>query len=171
MTDVIAVEKLISELRAANVRLWVDGGKLKFSAPPGVMTDRLRADLSQSKAALIEWLQQTVPVDQHTASPIPRRERSDDVVLSFGQERLWFLYEMEPESPAYNISSATRVAGPLDYASLRACFSGIVTRHDVLRTTISADGGRPRAAIARAAAMELPLVDLRQLEPRQRAEV
>ena len=98
-------------------------------------------------------------------------ERSDELVLSFGQERLWFLYEMEPESPAYNISSVIRVAGPIDYASLRASFSGIVTRHEVLRTTISANGGRPYPVIARAPAMELPIVDLRHLDERRREEV
>ena len=71
MTEAMAVEKLIATLRAANVKLWVDGGKLKFSAPPGVMTGQLRTDLSLSKAALIEWLQQTVPVAQHKPLPIP----------------------------------------------------------------------------------------------------
>jgi amino acid adenylation domain-containing protein len=171
MTEAMAVEKLIATLRAVKVKLWIEEGKLKFSAPPGVMTDQLRTELSLSKSALIAWLEQTVPVAQHKAPPIPSLERRDELVLSFGQERLWFLYELDPESPAYNISSVTRVAGSIDHASLRASFAEIVTRHEVLRTTISADGGRPYAVIARTPAMELPLVDLRDIEASRREEV
>ena len=167
MTEAMAVEKLIATLRAAQVKLWTEDGKLKFSAPPGVMTNQLRTELSLSKAALIAWLEQTAPVAQHKAPPIPFLER-DDLVLSFGQERLWFLYEMAPESPAYNISSAIRVAGPLDHASLRQSIHGIVTRHEVLRTTISADGWKPIPVIAQAPATELPVVDLRHLDAGRR---
>src|SRR5262245_4924492 len=134
----MTIEKLVSDLRAAKVKLWVEGEKLKFSAPPGAMTDELRSAVSLSKPALIEWLQQTVPTAQHKSSPIPLVERDGDLPLSFGQERLWFLYEMEPQSAAYNISSVTRVTGPLDHASLRQSLQGIVARHEVLRTTISA---------------------------------
>ena len=137
---------------------------------PGAMTDELRNELSQSKAALIDWLQQTVPAGQHEPSPIAPLERRDDLTLSFGQERLWFLYEMEPDSPAYNISSVTRVTGPVDHASLQESFRAIVTRHEVLRTTITAVGGRPFPVVAPTPALELPLVDVRHLDDRQREE-
>jgi len=63
--------------------------------------------------------------------------------LSDGQKALWFLWQLEPESAAYNISSAVRIPGSLDVAALRAAFQGLVDRHPALRTTFSLVNGEP----------------------------
>ena len=90
--------------------------------------------------------------------------------LSFAQERLWFLDQLEPGNPFYVVPLALRLRGPLDVdgAGARHC-ADIVRRHEVLRTTFPAVDGRPVQAIGEAAGVALPVEDLRDLPPDARA--
>ena len=63
--------------------------------------------------------------------------------LSFAQQRLWFLHQLDPASPLYNMFSAFRLRGPLDAAALERAFAEIVRRHEALRTVFAADAGEP----------------------------
>ena len=63
--------------------------------------------------------------------------------LSRGQQALWFLYQMSPQSSAYNIAAAVRILSELDAPALRRAFLGLVERHASLRTTFSAEDGAP----------------------------
>ncbi|NEP12735.1 MAG: amino acid adenylation domain-containing protein, partial [Symploca sp. SIO2C1] len=100
---------------------------------------------------------------------------SEDVYiypLSFAQERLWFLQQMEPESTAYNMTSALRLQGNLDLAALEQTIQGIQARHEVLRTTIEEIDGTVVQAISSVTGLIAPLVDLTALSPaEQTAEV
>ncbi|MBV8856906.1 MAG: amino acid adenylation domain-containing protein, partial [Acidobacteria bacterium] len=71
--------------------------------------------------------------------------------LSRGQKGLWFLHGVAPDSPAYNISSAVRVAGGLDVAALRRAFQKLVDRHESLRTTFTSEMGEPVRRVSPAA--------------------
>src|SRR6185295_19500629 len=95
--------------------------------------------------------------------PAPRS--GEPLPLSFAQQRLWFLDQLEPGSPAYNIPAAVRFEGPLDLGLLRAAFGEIVRRHEVLRTTFAVVGGQPRQVVHAApeAVSILPEIDLRAL--------
>ncbi|MEP6802067.1 MAG: condensation domain-containing protein [Acidobacteriota bacterium] len=68
--------------------------------------------------------------------------------MSFGQQRLWFLDQLEPQNPAYHVQVALRLRGPLDLAALEASLSEIARRHEILRTTFQVAGGEPRQVIA-----------------------
>ncbi|HEY1403290.1 MAG TPA: amino acid adenylation domain-containing protein, partial [Pyrinomonadaceae bacterium] len=63
--------------------------------------------------------------------------------LSHGQQALWFLHQLAPESPAYNISAAVRVQARVEVPALRRAFQEIVNRHPSLRTTFTALDGEP----------------------------
>ena len=58
---------------------------------------------------------------------------------SFGQQRLWFLDQLEPGTAAYNVARAFRITGPLDIAVLTRAFEAIVRRHESLRTVFDSE--------------------------------
>jgi amino acid adenylation domain-containing protein len=107
--------------------------------------------------------------------PVPR-DGGVALPLSFSQERLWFLSQLDPQSPAYNMPAAVRLLGRLDVPALGRSFAEVLRRHEVLRTSFPAVQGRPvqRVAPPRSvadAAARLPVVDLGALaEPAREAE-
>src|SRR5690349_6029611 len=97
--------------------------------------------LSRSKRALLDALLREEGMEESDA--IPRRPGGGPAPLSFAQERLWFLAQMEPESPRYNVPHAVRLSGALDEDALRGALTAIVRRHEALRTVFHAPGGSP----------------------------
>jgi amino acid adenylation domain-containing protein/non-ribosomal peptide synthase protein (TIGR01720 family) len=92
--------------------------------------------------------------------PVPRDQ---DIPLSFAQQRLWFLAQLEPDSPAYNMPLAVHLTGALDVAAFHRSIDAIIERHEILRTTFVAVAGQPIQVIAPAQRIALSLVDLRAL--------
>jgi len=114
------------------------------------------------------------PADEDAFRPRPvSRREGEELPLSFGQERLWFLAQLDPASPAYNMPAAIRCAGRLDVAALTASLDEMLRRHEVLRTSFRASGGRPAAVVEPAARPVLPIADLACLpeKPRQTERV
>ncbi len=88
--------------------------------------------------------------------------------LSFAQERLWFLQQLDPWLTAYNLLVAVRFSGPLDLAALAMALHWLVERHAVLRTVFVERDGEPRQVVRSAVPISLPQVDLEGLRPAQR---
>ena len=83
-------------------------------------------------------------------SPLPslqKVDRQQPLPLSFSQERLWFLDQLEPGNPQYNIPGAVRIRGPLNARALERSLQHIIQRHEVLRTTYHTIDGKPEARI------------------------
>ncbi|MFJ9382053.1 amino acid adenylation domain-containing protein, partial [Streptomyces sp. NPDC101455] len=96
-----------------------------------------------------------------TAPPVTAVDRDQVLPLSFAQQRLWFLDQLEPGSAEYNLSSLMRWAGPLDVSALGAALSGVVARHEVLRTRLVAGAdGVAYQVIDVPASVLLPVVDV-----------
>ena len=94
------------------------------------------------------------------APPLTAMERGTEVPLSFAQQRLWFLDQLEPNSPFYNYALAVRLKGALNRTALDQTLTEIVRRHEVLRTSFVSSGGRPVQVIAEATPIRLVDVDL-----------
>jgi amino acid adenylation domain-containing protein len=92
--------------------------------------------------------------------PIPAHPNRDQLPLSFAQERLWFLHQLDPMSALYNITLALLLEGPLDEELLGRAVREVVRRHEVLRTTFVSDGGIPRLVVGVGADAALEVVDL-----------
>ncbi|MFL6199516.1 MAG: amino acid adenylation domain-containing protein [Thermoanaerobaculia bacterium] len=93
-------------------------------------------------------------------APSPLRGAGNRLPCSFSQQRLWFLHQMEPASPAYNVPAALRLDGRLDVAALARALTEVARRHEVLRSTFEEDDDGPVQAVAPAAAVPLPVIDL-----------
>ncbi len=98
-----------------------------------------------------------------TLPPVERADRGGDLPLSFAQERLWFLDQLEPGSAAYNIPGAVALTGDLRPDALAGALSAIAARHESLRTRFAARDGRPAQIVAAPLPALLPVIDLRAL--------
>nr|QEO74619.1 AMP-dependent synthetase and ligase [uncultured bacterium] len=116
---------------------------------------------SRTVAAVAAWIEAARGAGLTTEAARPRRApRDGELPLSFVQQRFWFLDQLMPGSAAYNIPTAVRLRGALDADALERSFDEVVRRHEVLRTTFAADGGRPRQVIADELKLRLTHVDL-----------
>ena len=95
--------------------------------------------------------------------PIVPVSRDGELPLSFAQQRLWFIDQLEPGNTVYNFPAAVRLKGLLNMVALRKSLNEIVKRHEVLRTTFAIVDGRPVQVIAPVLTLTLPIVDLREL--------
>ncbi len=115
---------------------------------------------------------QRSPAGGAPVPPLRRVSRQVPLPLSFAQERLWFLDQLEPGGSWYNLPIALRLSGYLEVPVLAACLTEIVRRHEALRTTFAAPAGRPLQVIAPPRRWEPPTVDFSGLEgTRGEAEV
>ena len=80
--------------------------------------------------------------------------------LSFSQQRLWLLDQLEPASPAYNLAAPSRLRGPLEPAVLMRCLSEIARRHESMRTHFELRDGNPVQVISPPGDFPLPVIDL-----------
>jgi len=104
------------------------------------------------------------------APPIQLISRDQELPLSFAQQRLWFLDQLEPDSPFYNIPEALRFIGALDIPALEQTINEIVRRHESLRTTFHAKDGRPYQMIHPEMTISLKKVDIRGIPKDDREE-
>jgi non-ribosomal peptide synthetase component F/acyl carrier protein len=118
---------------------------------------------------LTESVQASIPNARAVdAMPMQPVSRAGDLPLSFGQQRLWFLHQLEPDSYAYNIPMAVRLSGPLQVEALERVLNEVARRHEILRTTFVTMNGLTTQLIAPHQAIELPFVDLCELTAEER---
>jgi hypothetical protein len=105
--------------------------------------------------------------------PLAVGERPDRVPLSFAQQRLWFLAELEGPSPTYNNPMAIRLEGVLDAGALAAALADVLARHDVLRTVFPAAGGQPYQHVLPIEALgwELPVTEVTEADLSEAVEI
>ncbi|HSD45842.1 MAG TPA: amino acid adenylation domain-containing protein, partial [Pyrinomonadaceae bacterium] len=127
-------------------------------------------------ARLAEYVEQTMsdapPVIYTPIEAVPRGDINGPLPLSFAQQRLWFLDQMEPANPFYNIAAVVRLSGKLNVHALEQSFGEIVDRHEVLRTRFEVVDRQPVQIVTPALHWSLGVTDLRGLDADEReAEV
>ncbi|MCC5610235.1 amino acid adenylation domain-containing protein [Nostoc sp. CHAB 5834] len=166
--------EFLSELRRSNIKLWVEGAapeelRLRYSAPPGTLTPALKAELSQRKAEILNflWQARVTPATYRSLLPTSRNAK---LPLSFAQQRLWFLDQLTPGSPVYNISGAVEIQGLLNVAALEKSLNEIIQRHEIWRTSFKAVDGEPLQVIAPSFSFTLKEVDLRLIAKKEQSD-
>ncbi|HEU5132804.1 MAG TPA: amino acid adenylation domain-containing protein, partial [Pyrinomonadaceae bacterium] len=125
---------------------------------------------SPTVAGLASQIEASAEADQNLAMPpLTPISRNQELPLSFAQQRLWFLDQLEPGTAVYNCPAAVRFNGALNIAALKQSFNEVFRRHEVLRTRFTARDGNPIQVIASSLEVPLPIIDLSAL-PRTRVE-
>jgi len=126
-----------------------------------------KENLSEAKRALLERRLEGRSAElRPSRAPIPRRPEAGRAPMSFAQQQLWFLEQLQPGRAAYNNPGAVLLQGLLDRRALAHSLGEIVRRHEALRTTFVLEGGEPVQIIREPqprAAFDLPLIDLSAL--------
>ncbi|GAA2061956.1 non-ribosomal peptide synthase/polyketide synthase [Catenulispora yoronensis] len=165
---------LLDELEARGARVFLTDGRLRLVAPKGAVTEELKLRLRNYREELVALLQKRDAErgasdldgpdrDSGEESPIRpvARDGSLPLPLSFAQQRLWFLDQLQPGSVEYNVPTPVRLSGAMDVAALRAALTAIVERHEVLRTRlVAAADGVAYQMIEPSAEFGLPLLDV-----------
>src|SRR5829696_8993657 len=105
-----------------------------------------------------------------SAPPLVPVPRDGHLPLSFAQQRMWLVDQLEPGTSTYNISEALRLNGRLDVAALERSLAELVQRHEALRTTFAVVEGNPVQVISPTTDTKLPVEDLTILTRAQREE-
>ncbi|HEX7317731.1 MAG TPA: amino acid adenylation domain-containing protein [Pyrinomonadaceae bacterium] len=133
----------------------------------GTLPERI-TNLSPEKRELLERLLRQKGMAAPADAAIAPRERSARPPLSFAQQRLWVLHQLDPANASYNMPEAVRLTGPLKAETLELSLNEVLRRHEVLRTTFETTADGPVQVIAPTLALELPLLDLSELPARER---
>src|ERR1044072_443310 len=130
-----------------------------------------RAGLSAAKQQELEKLLKERSAEGSTIRVIPARPQGGPILLSFAQQRLWFLDQFEPGRATYNTPISFRLSVPLNLAALEESLKEAIRRHESLRTNFANDNGQPVQIIAATRELDLPLTDLRSMpQPAREAE-
>jgi SAM-dependent methyltransferase/acyl carrier protein len=108
--------------------------RVLFESPTVAGLARALDDIERGRSGMI--VPPLVPAPRDRALP-----------LSFAQQRLWVLDQIEPNNPLYNVPRPIRMKGTLDARALEIALNGIVKRHEILRTTYQMENGQPVQAI------------------------
>ena len=123
-------------------------------------TDNFNFKLSPQKRVLLNLLLAEQEDLDPSFFPLLPVSRESHLLLSFAQQRLWFLNQLEPNSSAYNIPDAYSLTGILNITALEQSLNQILHRHEVLRTTFPSLDGQPSQAITPSIALTLQIIDL-----------
>ncbi|MCB2251007.1 non-ribosomal peptide synthetase [Pseudomonas chlororaphis] len=102
--------------------------------------------------------------------PIAKVDRSAPVPLSYSQQRMWFLWQMEPDSPAYNVGGMARFKGVLDVGRFEAALQALILRHETLRTTFPSVDGVARQRVHAETGVRMAWKDFSALDAASREQ-
>ncbi|MCF5057199.1 amino acid adenylation domain-containing protein [Pseudomonas proteolytica] len=117
-------------------------------------------------AEQVRLIQASGQRNQQTA--IGKVDRSQPVPLSYSQQRMWFLWQMEPDSPAYNVGGMARLRGVLDVGRFEAALQALIMRHETLRTTFPSIDGVARQKVAAQSSVRMSWQDFSGLTEAER---
>ncbi|WP_437835307.1 amino acid adenylation domain-containing protein [Sorangium sp. So ce1153] len=139
---------IISHLRKREIAVWIEGDSLRLRATKGALTPELKSELALRKEEILRCLREEQQARAASQDAIARVPEGDEIPLSFSQQRLWFLHQLEGPSSTYNMPLPVLLDGPLDVAALRRALDDLWRRHEVLRTRFVTEGGRPTPVVS-----------------------
>ncbi len=153
------IELFLKKLKSLSVQLQLRENDLQISAPKGVLTNEILTELKLYKEEIIKLLSNVV--EDVKSNSIKKVDRNKNIPLSFSQQRMWFLNQLEGEKAIYHISFALKIEGNLNHEKLNYALNEIVKRHEIFRTLFPAEHGAPTQKIIQNYDVNIEYVDFR----------
>ena len=160
-------QNILQQARSKQVELFLnDQGQLAFKAPPGALDDGLKQLIRDNKQALIDYL--------HLYSDVATEVVTADIAavdlslrhpLSFAQQRIWFVEQLQPDVSRYNMVMAFDCRRALSVRRLTAALHDIIERYTTLRTRFFSDDDGVWQQVSTSWSFELPETDLTSFDP------
>jgi amino acid adenylation domain-containing protein/non-ribosomal peptide synthase protein (TIGR01720 family) len=161
------VAEFLSYLNSLDIKLWLEEEKLKYQAPQGAMTPEIKQEIGTRKPEILTFLRSATTPSKPLESVINTVARTEDLPLSFAQQRMWFLYQMDQQNSAYNEALTIRLTGRLNIDILEQTINAIIQRHESLRTSFPMVEGKPIQKIAPSLKIKLLVVNLKDIPQEQ----
>jgi syringomycin synthetase protein SyrE len=145
----VSVERLLSDLGARGIEVWLDGGQLRYRGPENAVSAEVLGRLREAKGEIVAWLA------AEETRPFP---------VTSGQRALWFLHQADTSSPAYHVRFTVDLAEGVDAARIERAMQELAARHLVIRTCFRAPDGEPVQVVRRDLEWRLRERSLRQGE-------
>ena len=155
------------------IKLASHATRITFHASRIPMSDLVNniSELSPERRKLLELLLREQGVDVSRTLILPHSRDRDRFPLSYAQQRLWFLDQLQPGTALYNIPTAVRMRGKLDIPTFQRSVDALVQRHETIRTRFESDAGQPVQIISEELEVPMLIIDLSHLpEPEREAE-
>jgi hypothetical protein len=152
------IQQLLLDLKAEDIRIWLDGERLRVGTPKGAFPARLREELSTRRGEIVAFLRHAGQAGETPAPALVPVARGQDLPLSFDQEGMWFLHQLDPDNIAYNLQTRLLVQCAPEVAE--RAWNALLERHEVLRTTYAAGTEGPRQRIHPHVPVTIAVADL-----------
>src|ERR1700732_1987111 len=134
--------KFVNTCRKEGVSFSIEDGELRYKAPRGALTTHQLSEIRARRAEILELFYRAqsgsadAPTMRHTS-------RAELLPLSYSQERLWILEQIEKLGAAYHVWATVHLAGELNIDALERAFAALLERHEILRTRFAVVNGSP----------------------------
>ena len=158
-------DELLSHISEKNINLGLDGDQLDCQGAENEMTPEFLDELRQHKAELVIFLRQA-NIDSRANLPDPIHRiapETENIPLSFAQEPLWFLEQLQPGNVSNYMATALHLNGLLNHTALEKATNEIIRRHDILRTIFMSRDGSSIQLVKPPFNLQIPEIDLREL--------
>jgi amino acid adenylation domain-containing protein len=160
--------QFLLKLRDMGVVLRAQDDRLICNAPKGSLTPEIVTLLKEQKDAILQLLKKAENSESELAGSIKANAFKGPPPLSFAQQRLWYLDQLQPGTTAYNMSWALRLTGPLDKQVLAQSINRVIERHAVLRTTFAIQENEPVQIISACLRIDLSTLPVPGTTPEER---
>ena len=168
-TEIIP-QKPLSSLGLDSIKVFELKNKIEVDLEVIVSVADFFEGLSLRSLATKIIVQLTLAASQPSVSLIPVQKTTSVHPLSFAQQRLWFINQLAPDTPTYNIPIVINLTGHINVAVLEQSLNEIIRRHDILRTNFVVNEGKPVQAIKPPASLSLSVEDLREFPESERTQ-
>ncbi|MCP4150847.1 MAG: amino acid adenylation domain-containing protein, partial [bacterium] len=163
---------LIVKLKESGISISLtDDDNIKLSGAKGKLNPALLKELKEKKTEIIAFLKQSQKKSKLVHPAIKPVEKKNYYELSFAQRRLWVLCQFVEDSIAYNMPIAMELFGKFDIDIFKRALQTVVNRHDSLKTVFLTVNGEPKQKILETVKVDLPVVELRELEEAAKEEM